>query len=58
MRGGVESEVAGGFAVGGHAAFADARARGDPLVGSIDEFLEIGIGDDFLRQVATRAGDA
>lgn len=26
--------------------------EGDPLVGGVDEFFEIGVGDDFLRQVA------
>jgi hypothetical protein len=54
----VEREIARRFAVGGAAALADARARGDPLVGRFDELLEIGVGDDFLRQVAAGAGDA
>jgi hypothetical protein len=54
----VEREVAGGFAIGSHAPFADAGARGDPFVGGIDEFLEIGVGDDFFRQIAAGAGDA
>jgi len=58
VRGGVESEIAGGLAVGGAAALADAGARGDPFVGGVDELFEIGVGDDFFRQVAAGAGDA
>jgi len=54
----VERQIARGLAVGRAAALADARARGDPLVGRFDELLEIGVGDDFLRQVAAGAGDA
>jgi hypothetical protein len=58
VRRGVEREIARGLAVGGAAALADARARGDPLVGGFDDLLQIGVGDDFLRQVAAGAGDA
>jgi hypothetical protein len=58
VRRGVEREVARGLAVGGAAALADARARRDPLVGGLDGLLEIGVGDDFFRQVAAGAGDA
>jgi hypothetical protein len=54
----VERQIAGGFTVGGATALADARARRDPLVGRIDGFFEIGVGDDFFRQVAAGAGDA
>jgi len=58
VRCGVEREIARGFAVGGAAALADARSRGDPLVRRFDDLLEIGVGDDFFRQVAAGAGDA
>jgi len=54
----VEREIARGLAVGGAAALANARARRDPLVGRFDDFFEIGVGDDFLRQIAAGAGDA
>jgi hypothetical protein len=58
VRRGVEREIAGRLAVGRAAALADAGARGDPLVGGIDDLLEIGVGDDLLRQIAAGAGDA
>jgi hypothetical protein len=58
VRRSVEREIAGRLAVGGAAALADAGARGDPLVGGVDELLEIGVGDDLFRQVAAGAGDA
>jgi hypothetical protein len=58
VRRGVEREIAGRFAVGGAAALTDAGARGDPFVGGVDDLLEIGVGDDLLRQVAAGAGDA
>jgi hypothetical protein len=58
VRRSVEREIAGRLAVGGAAALADAGARGDPLVGGVDELLEIGVGDDPFRQVAAGAGDA
>ncbi len=58
MRGRIEGQIAGGFAVCGAAPLADAGARGDPLVAGVDEFLEVGVGDDFFRQIAAGAGDA
>jgi hypothetical protein len=58
MRRCVERKVTRRFAVGRTAALADARARGDPLVGGFDDLFQIGVGDDFLRQVAAGAGDA
>jgi len=36
----------------------DAGARGDPLVAGIDEFLQIGVGNDLLGEVAAGAGNA
>jgi hypothetical protein len=54
----IEREIAGGLAVGRAAPLADAGARGNPFVGRLDEFLEIGVGDDLFRQVAAGAGDA
>ena len=54
----VESEIAGRLANGRKMALADAGARRDPLVAGIDQLLEIGVGDDFLRQIAAGAGDA
>jgi hypothetical protein len=39
-------------------ALADAAARGDPLVGGIDEFFQFGIGDDAFRQKTAGARDA
>jgi hypothetical protein len=58
MRGRIEGQIAGGFAIGGATALADAGARRDPFVAGVDELLEVGVGDDFFRQVATGAGDA
>jgi hypothetical protein len=58
VRGRIEGQVAGGLAVGGAAALADAGARGNPFVGGVDDFFEIGVGDDLFRQVAAGAGDA
>jgi hypothetical protein len=58
VRRSVEREIAGRLAVGGAAALADARARGDPLVRRVDGLFEIGVGDDLFRQVAAGAGDA
>jgi hypothetical protein len=37
---------------------ADAAARSDPLVGGVDEFLQIGIGQDAFRQKTAGARDA
>jgi hypothetical protein len=54
----VEREITRGLAVGRAAALADARARGDPLVGGVDDLFEIGVGDDFFRQITAGAGDA
>jgi hypothetical protein len=54
----VEREIARRLAVGRAAALADARARRDPFVRRFDDLLEIGVGDDFFRQVAAGAGDA
>jgi len=54
----VEREIARRFAVGRAPTLADARTRGNPFVGRLDEFLEIGVGDDLFRQVAAGAGDA
>jgi hypothetical protein len=54
----MKGQVAGRLAIDGHAPFADARARGDPLIGGIDEFFQIGVGDDFFRQITAGASDA
>jgi hypothetical protein len=54
----MKGQIAGSLAIDDHAPFADARARGNPLVGGIDEFFQIGVGDDFLRQIAAGASDA
>jgi hypothetical protein len=54
----VEREIARRLAIGRAAALADARARCDPFVGGLDDFFEIGVGDDFFRQIAAGAGDA
>jgi hypothetical protein len=51
-------QIAGGLALGRDVTLADARARCDPLVGGIDEFFQIGVGDDPLRQETAGAGDA
>jgi hypothetical protein len=58
VGGGIERQVARGFPVRGPAPLADAGARGDPLVGGVDELFQIGVGDDLFRQVAAGAGDA
>jgi len=58
VRGRIEGQIASGLAIGRAAALADAGARGDPLVSGFDDLLEIGVGDDFFRQIAAGAGDA
>jgi len=58
VRGRIEGQIAGGLAVRRAAALADAGARRNPLVAGVDELFEIGVGDDFLRQIAAGAGDA
>ena len=55
---GVLGQVDGGLAVGGHVAALDAGAAADPLVGRVDDLLEVEVGDDLLRQVRAGAGDA
>jgi hypothetical protein len=55
---GVLGEIGRRFAFGGDVALADAGARLDPLVARFDEFFEIGVGQDFLRQIAAGPGDA
>jgi hypothetical protein len=37
---------------------ANTAARRDPLVGGVDEFFQLGIGDDAFRQKAAGARDA
>jgi len=37
---------------------ADTAARSDPLVGSVDEFLQIGVGQYPFRQETAGTGDA
>ncbi len=46
------------LAFGDVAALADARALDDPLVRGVDDLLEVGIRDDPLGHIGTRAGDA
>ena len=42
----------------GDAPLADAGARADPLVGGVDQPLEVGVGQHALRRVHPPAGDA
>ena len=43
---------------GGDAPLADAGARHDPLVGRVDDALQLGVGQDALGRVHAPAGDA
>ena len=56
-RGGLGRHVGGEFPLGGDAAFLDAGAGGDPLVGGVDQLCQIGIGEDFFGQIAARSGN-
>ncbi len=42
-------EIRSGFALGDHVPLADAGTRMDPLVGGVDNLLEVGIGEDAIR---------
>ena len=41
----------------GDPSLADARPRHDPLVGRVDEPLEVGVGQDCVGRIASPAGD-
>ncbi len=49
--GGFEGEVTRGLPLGGDVTLADAGTLADPVVGCFDEFLEVGVGKDPVRQV-------
>ena len=51
------TEVAGGLVVGSDPALFDSGPAGDPLIGSIDELLQVGVGHDPFRHVTTGAED-
>src|SRR5207244_40855 len=51
-------EIAREFVIRGDVALADAGALDDPLVAGVDDRLELAIGDEALRQVTARAGNA
>src|SRR5690606_2684810 len=57
-RGGVEGQVAGGFALGGDVPLADAGPGGDPLVAGVDELRQVVVGQHLFRQVAAGTRDA
>src|SRR5690606_13774403 len=57
-QGGVVGKVAGGLALGGDVALADAGARGDPFIAGIDELGQVVVGQHFFRQIAAGARDA
>ena len=42
---------------GGDAALLDAGAGGDPLVGGVDHFLQVGVGQDRVGHIGADAGD-
>jgi hypothetical protein len=49
--------VGGILVVSGDAALLDTGARGDPLVGCVHQFLEIGVGQHFFRHVGADGGN-
>ena len=49
--------VAGVLAFGGDPPLLDSGAGGDPLVGCLDDFFEIGVGEDPLRHIAAGSND-
>ena len=53
----VGGHVGGVLVVGGDAALLDAGACGDPLVGRVYPFLEVGVGQHFFRHVGADGGD-
>ena len=55
--GGFGTEVGGEFVFSGDAAFLDAGAGGDPLVGGLDEFFEFGVGENARGKIRTDAHD-
>ncbi len=48
---GFDGEVAGGYALVGKVAFADADSVHDPFVGSVHHFFQIGVGQEARRNV-------
>ena len=56
--GGMFGEIAGRLTVGRDMALLDAGTGAYPLVGGLDDSLEIRVGQDFFRQVAARPGNA
>ncbi len=51
-------EIGRGLALGDDVAALDAGAAADPFVAGVDQPLQIGVGQNFLRQKAAGAGDA
>lgn len=54
---GLGGHVRGKFIRCSDAALLDARACGDPLIRGFDAFFELGIGQDFFRDIAACAGN-
>ena len=52
-----DREIDGGFTLRRDPSLADAGAFADPFVRGLDHAFEIGVGQDFLGQVAASAGD-
>ena len=56
-QGGLGGQVGGEFVLGGDAALLDAGAGGDPFVGGVHHFLQVGVGQDFGRHIGADASD-
>ncbi len=49
----IDGQIRGIFVLGSNPSFADAGPGPNPLIGGIDQFFNIFIGEDFFRQVGT-----
>ena len=52
------SKIHCGLAFDGNVTSFDSRALANPLVGGVDHFLEVFVGNDVFRQVGTGAGNS
>ena len=56
-EGGFGGEVGGVLVLGGDAALLDAGAAGDPFVGGVHHFFQVGVGEDAVGDVGADGGD-
>ncbi len=57
LLGGLDRQIAGGHAFVHDVALADADAGENPVIGGVDHFFEVGVGEKFRRHVGAEGAD-